>query len=845
MAEEKNGDVSQESLKVEFQEQCFLLSFMDLLVAEKQARERSGESKKKLPSAEGNATLLLDGYPFGFMNKLTQYPNQKAFFNMETKDIAHLQPMIRLFKIIENEEGVESEQEITFDSHLTPDDMNHFLKNKSSRGYGAGIQSFSFAYEGQDPFAVKRSISAKLTIFANTFEELLRPRTAADGSEYKYIDLALKTGKGSSADLSGKDNSQNADVVSENLDKLNFRLKAVVGWAIPTGNTESFGRPTEVDGVTKNDLLDAINDSYITLNLTPTVHEFKIDDYGRIQFILNYLAYTEGLFDHARFNIFSNPEVAANVIERQLQLKFWGDSCNAEEINDLKEELQTKNQILADKTTSLQTLIQNMLGEDKETSKIWYVPFKSEEIAEFNSKGPYYEFGDSVINDYVESLQAQIESDIEGGLKKMEESELSKKEVGDLEEETPIGYFYVSDLFDTILTGIEDSLKDGLVEALAEKDLGDAGGSLDAEKEKIAKFYKRFQKFRLLLGPVEIRQLKATSSNKNLAVNLGDIPVSLKYFTEWLTKKMLQKDDVHYPLASFVNDFFNAFIREFLNNDRCFDGTVKQKIKVGQAVLTSYHDDPGTDEVTQVIGEYGSGVRLNVTTGDAPQPILNISGDRGNPVANPGPEFENDYLIYYAARVQPPELMVGDRISDEDRGIFHYGIGKDRGLIKTINFTATGPPSLRAVRWEQQGYDGLQQLMSIYNADIKSYANVNAFPGAYIYIDPRTISPNTEFDLTQFGLGGYHMIMRSEHTFGIGEASSNITARWVAPVYGGEDMVSEPDEGEEDKVEEEDSESPSKCFATMQEAAESGTEEGEEIASRTYATDDTVGKEKP
>ena len=40
MAEEvDDGKVSEESLKVEFQEQCFLLSFMDVLVKEKVARE--------------------------------------------------------------------------------------------------------------------------------------------------------------------------------------------------------------------------------------------------------------------------------------------------------------------------------------------------------------------------------------------------------------------------------------------------------------------------------------------------------------------------------------------------------------------------------------------------------------------------------------------------------------------------------------------------------------------------------------------------------------------------------------------------------------------------------------
>ena len=82
MADEENGKVSEESLKVEFQEQCFLLSFIDVLVKEKIARESQLRirGEKKLPTAANNATLLLDGHPFNFMNKLTQYPNQQLFF---------------------------------------------------------------------------------------------------------------------------------------------------------------------------------------------------------------------------------------------------------------------------------------------------------------------------------------------------------------------------------------------------------------------------------------------------------------------------------------------------------------------------------------------------------------------------------------------------------------------------------------------------------------------------------------------------------------------------------------------------------------------------------------------
>ena len=79
--------------------------------------------------------------------------------------------------------------------------------------------------------------------------------------------------------------------------------------------------------------------------------------------------------------------------------------------------------------------------------------------------------------------------------------------------------------------------------------------------------------------------------------------------------------------------------------------------------------------------------------------------------------------------------------------------------------------------------------------DIDCYANVKAFPGTYIYVDPRGFAPNAapygatdEFgrpdatDLTRYGIGGYCMIYRSEHTFGPGVAETKITAAWVAGV---------------------------------------------------------------
>ena len=165
---------------VAFKEQCFLLSYVAELSNIKKQKDMSETTPyKSLPyyaeSAANNASLLLDGDPFGFVNKLTMHSSQKAFFNMETKDLSKLQPMIRLFKIIEDENGEEIQQEMSFDSHLTADELNIF-KTKESRGVGAGIRSFTFSYEAANPFALKKSIKARLSLFANSFQELLRFR---------------------------------------------------------------------------------------------------------------------------------------------------------------------------------------------------------------------------------------------------------------------------------------------------------------------------------------------------------------------------------------------------------------------------------------------------------------------------------------------------------------------------------------------------------------------------------------------------------------------------------------------------------------------------------------------
>ena len=911
--------------KAGFKEQCFLLSKIFPLVAYKKV-QLDAEVGKRLPYLQsnefynntnpsenpcvqfdsvlqGNACLQVDGSSFGFMNLMTTDPKMFPLFQAQHSQLSMLQPMMRFFKVTEktvngNDETVE--QEINFDAYernfpqiFSPQQM---LMSATQRGLGAGVKSFNFTYDGSNPFAVKKSIKAKLVIFANSFDELMRCRgdcKSADSSKgYRYVDLALKTGGprvGNSA-LSGyrrgneeagedplaciqeaetsQQTSEGPSPKPENdeLAKLNFRLKAVVGYAPPPMLAdEEFwsieNRGNRVGNLADafrgqasseyNNIRSAVNSSFVTLNLTPTTHDFKFDDQGRVTFTINYLAYVEDFFDQRHFNIFTDLDVAKYMFSRRLRFEKLKKACSNDEMNKLKE--QEKDEISQNKIDSLQALNKRLF----KTGRVHYINITYEQLRDWESNGPYANIGDiSPVTgqrtlDVSEAYDAtaRIEQDAtqqlsEDSNSSARSSRLFSKYVNDVNEQN-IPYFYVADLIDTILEGIDSYLgENGMVQIIKDLDPEEEGGlggvgmefisECDKQYEiyKLKKFAEAYRRFRAVLGPVEI--INPIDINQSQFVNFGDLPIAVKYFNEWLTSKLLKKDRAVYTLPRFLNDFLNHLLRNFLNNDTCFNYNIKQKIRMNQATVTDYTSQEAYEGMIETKGGMTAIDTLTYHTmktnlarknggdnalyaplrlvplskgnpaqaggygaeGELMPPILNISGPHGSDprsvAATAGDEGgikrETNYMIYYAGRTKPTELMTGNIATDVKNGIMHYNHGQDVGMVKTVQLNKTESPGLAEVRFEHDGYDGLSQLRVLYDTTISTFCLPNVFPGQYLYVDPRSFSPSEgasygdKFDLTQFGIGGYFMAHKIETRLGIGEAETTIHAKWVAEV---------------------------------------------------------------
>ena len=889
--------ISQGDVRI-YQEQCFVLSQLSNLIQIKKSyatfvprlpyvskdvyhktTNTKGQKTYEAIPIDKNAPILIHGEPFGFMNRMVQYPSTRKLFNLTTAQLSSLVPTIRLYRI-ETDPGTGKDigsTEIKFDPNPAVASyeggettaLDLFMR-KGKRGYGVGLKNFNFTFHGSDPFAVKKAIQADLTLFATSFGDLITERNG-----YKFADLALKTGK------TPQDLRQNLDIIDQqNLDKLNFRLKAVVGWSIPHQNVGDFS-PSEKD---------AVRDSFVSLNLTPTTHEFNFDEMGGVVFKINYLAYIEDYFNNQTFNIFSDPQTEARREARKLFYEFLeSQNCDADSLDIIKE---ADAQVLQfEKSQSFSSILKRLRRQDKLLS--YNVSY--DEISDF-LQGKKMNLGSLV----PVTFDAASVGAVQQSFLTYTEA-LSASDAGSVREETDrvtnltkednsVTFFFIGDLLSVVMQGIDESLEEltktqkqldfrGMIESQAiyreaASFLGLKGpkeliGKLQIDdsaykeflnkrvgkerKESLLKAKAQFEKLRLVLGPIEIAD--PFQSNKIQFCSLGDIPLSLNYFTEFLTKKMIGRNEVFYPLTNFVKDLVNEVIKNFLNNDGCFDFGIRQKLKLNSTAITAYnrtenkfHSGAGyeiaesefeangkaqikLDDITYFIGnntmsinketgknepDFGFGNIMNLN--ETPlQPILQIAGESRSPVNNPPVQREMNYYIFYAGRAYPTDLMTGNEKLDTSNGIFHYVLGKDRGIVKNISLDRTDLKGLKELRFEKEGFDGLTQLREVYNANIDCFLNVQALPGSYIYVDPRGFSPEAGINYSQFGIGGYYMITRAEHSIGVGKADTKIVAKWVADTNGR--IESGENESDKSKVVERNPKAKRKCIAFYRQSA--------------------------
>ncbi len=248
----------------QFQEQCFLIS----MLAAKHPALNNSRSK----NGSYNYCSVITGErgdPSTVMSELTSVGTAQALFNVTSDELAILQPIIKFYKVFEKG-NEEYQKEFKFSEgsfQATQEEQQVILQSKGGRGDDVGIESVSFELLATQPAEISNNIVANVKLFFKNISALERPADAEGSGDLKFMDLILRPKSGAG---------------SEFYHPEHYRVKLVVGWALPTGYT------------IRDELREAILRTRTVLNLTLKNHTFNFEMDGTVGLDIEYHAWVEG-----------------------------------------------------------------------------------------------------------------------------------------------------------------------------------------------------------------------------------------------------------------------------------------------------------------------------------------------------------------------------------------------------------------------------------------------------------------------------------------------------------------------------------------------------------------------
>ena len=294
---------------------------------------------------------------------------------------------------------------------------------------------------------------------------------------------------------------------------------------------------------------------------------------------------------------------------------------------------------------------------------------------------------------------------------------------------------------------------------------------LDSLYDENDNYYEGYENFKFVLGSLQYEDI-FDSTFKN--INIASIPVSAELFFEWYTENIIKPERNSYPIMFFIRDLLKYLIGEILS-ETCFKRSLDKKL---QFHTTNFI---GIDDPLSLLFSKGDPIiDANAQYNNGTLPLVQDDGQ---------PHTISDFTNYIMIYVDTPKLSIngknGDKKQDGDIGIYHYQIGRPKGLLKKLSFSKTDMQYIREARFFRNGFDGLMQLANVYNVNLDMIGNTLYYPGMEIYVNPLGFmgAANDNYKPTEpnsiankLGFGGYHLVTSVKSTIAPGKFTTQVTA---------------------------------------------------------------------
>ena len=731
-------------------EQNFLLRNLDLLSAAR--AKHPVEKVVRMKTTEPGALL----------SKLNLRPNVQEFFKIRPHQIGALVPKIRLYKVFLDEEGTPGNiVELRFNDHTTSKSIENITKTKYGRGDGVGIQSFTVETQGTNP-AEGALVRCTLKIFFQNLEMLAAP---SGNRENDYLELILRRTR-----FKKEENSEGAPIPHARVaNKDYFKLLAVVGWAVPEGSRDEISEPLRK-------VLEKCNQ---TIFLSLYEHNMEFNQDGTAVLTAEYQGALEQMLSSDSYDILSLGEKdplskKLRVKQKELddQKKKGQDirkdpraSSTDDNLREVGKEIVALKKKINELTANARAEKYKKLIEALYTSgkvgSVDVTPAQWEEI----HRGGRGSLRNTVItgdrlrlNDNSDTTRQDLLERSRGlrGDKASAGEKLSVWANSLLYKEdtsTRISFFYFGDLMDLAAGLLDDRRKDNKSTT---------------------------PDIKILLGPVTFNVVNNDETVTPKQVNLANVPICIKSFEFWFNKNVVKRKRNTWPLRAFIKQAVSELILNALGENSKQDEGIRRSNQVGIQNLLIPGSGPGS-KTHRIDGDTNGDFDLDSQSSAA------IQAYNSFPIKGPGQigyDGYKHYLLIYGSTEILDRRNPANVEEDFKKGIYHFNIGADAGLVKSINFTKTDVPSLRESRLTSQDEEE-GQLRDKYNANLELLGSSPLFtPGQKVYVNPTLAGLGTLTSKNsiarQLGLGGYYDVTKVLSTIDKSGYRTSLECVWTS-----------------------------------------------------------------
>ena len=728
-------------------EQNFLLRNLDLLAA----------ARAKVPVKRVVRMKTKD--PGALLSRLNLRPNVEELFKIRPHQVGALVPKIRLYKVFLDDTAVPGKVvELKFNDHTTPKSIEDITNTKYGRGDGVGIQSFTVETQGTNP-AEGALVRCTLKIFFQNLEMLA---SSSGNRENDYLELILRR------TFYKKEENSSAQAIphARTANKDYFKLLAEVGWAVPEETHGTIGEP----------LRKALEKCSQTIFLSLLEHSIEFNQDGTAVLTAEYQGALEQMMSSDSYDILSLGEETSTSEKLRKEQKKLDDKrkegknikedprsdagdANLKQINKQIVDLKKKiNELTATaRAEKYKKLIEALYNSGK-IGSIDVTPEQWKKIHE-GGKGDLRKVVRTQLHmKTTEALATELKDHIKtfGGNTSATDKVIAVfanafSPKGDTS--TRISFFYFGDLMDLAAKIIHDCREN------------DKNTTPD---------------IKVLLGPVTFNVVSDDGTVTPKQVNLANVPICLKSFEFWFNKNVVKRKINTWPLRAFIKQAVSELILNALGENSKQDEGIRRSNQVGiqNLLIPGLGDDRKKHRIK---GNANGDFDLDNPSSSG------VNAYSSFPINSPsqiGYNGYKHYLLVYGSTEILDRRNPADVRTDFKKGIYHFNIGADAGLVKSINFAKTDVPGLKESRLTSQDEEE-GQLRDKYNANLELLGSSPLFtPGQKVYVNPTLAGLGTLTSkhsiARQLGLGGYYDVTKVLSTIDKSGYRTSLECVWTS-----------------------------------------------------------------